>query len=175
MRLLLAVLCVAACSPLSSTESASREGVVRVRAPRPPWHCAPNDADKDTYQHRGVKCVLDEGLVLSAKVYDVDTANVRTAEVFCVQDWKAEYASIIRTAAVYDARVVPFRGVPACEVTLEGTSTKGPWRLWEIHAPNGRKLLQITVSGSLPVWTREQRVIDAWRADLRYDLAVPGQ
>jgi hypothetical protein len=182
MRTLIALallVTAAACKPgpLSDVEVASQNGAVRVRTPAGPgWNCQANDEVKETFTHHGVKCVLAKGLVLTAKVYEVQMADVRTAEIFCIQDWKQAYAALFTGVIVKASdEVKDFRGTPACEVVLEGTTQKGPWRLWEIHAPNGRKLLNVSVSGSLPVVTEQQASIDAWLQDLRYDLRVPGQ
>ena len=161
---------------LDDIEVVSAKGGVRAHAPGGPgWTCTRHDAAKETYEFQGIKCKDVEGVVLTAKLYEVDTADARTAQLFCMQDWKQAYGSLFRVIATTRADVVDWRGVPACEVVLEGTTEKGPWRIWEMHAPNCRKMLQMNVSGSLPVIARKQAVIDAWRNDVRYDLKVPGQ
>jgi hypothetical protein len=171
---------LAACprpSLLSDQAVESADGGMKAHLPAEAgWRCAPNDIIKDTYRHSGVKCVNDDaGVVLNAKLYEVDTPNARTAEVFCIQDWKEAMKGIFRTVVSSTTEVRPFRDVPACHVAVEGTSEKGPWRVEEIHAPNGRKLLQVSVNGSLPGIRAHRAVIDAWMQDLRYDLKVAGQ
>src|ERR1041385_4584125 len=155
-----------ACKPtLSTTPVESAQGIVRAHVPLGDgWHCDKNDGDKETFQFRGVKCVYDGGLVLNAKLYDVETNDARTADVFCIQDWKAAYKTVFSGVQTYTNNVVQWRGIPACEVVIDGSSSKGPWHLWEIHAPNGRRMFQVNVSGKADVARAQQRVIDAWVA-----------
>lgn len=175
---LLAVIALAGCPkpPLTAVAVASQRGAVQGHTPSGAgWTCAPHDVEKDSFAFQGVKCKADEGVVLTAKLYEVDVADARTAELFCIQDWKQAYGSLFTVVVSTRSSVIDWRGVPACQVVLEGTTSKGPWRLWEIHAPNGKKLLQMNVSGSLPILQQKQAQIDAWLADVRYDLKVPGQ
>ena len=161
---------------LTKVEVASAKGGVRGHAPSGPgWKCTPHDVEKESFAFQGIKCVDAEGVVLTAKLYEVDVADARTAELFCIQDWKAAYGSLFSVVVSATSGIKDRRGIPACEVVLEGTTTKGPWRIWEIHAPNGRKMLQMNVSGSLPVVQKKQRQIDAWLDDVTYDLKLPGQ
>lgn len=161
---------------LSKVAVASGKGTVRGHAPAGPgWKCTPHDLEKESYVFQGIKCIGAEGLVLTTKIYEVDVAEAKTAELFCIQDWKAAYGSLFSTVVSVKSAVIDWRGVPACEVALEGTTTKGPWRLWEIHAPNGRKMLQMNVSGSLPVLQKRKELVDAWLADVAYDLKLPTQ
>ncbi len=166
------------CKPdvLSATSVEGGEGWVRAHVPKGDgWHCAAHDADKETFQFRGVKCQYDAGVVMTAKLYDVDTGDARTAQLFCIQDWRQAYAAVFKDVMTYTHDVVDWHGVPACKVVIDGASTKGPWHLFEIHAPNGRRMLQLTVMGSLPVVDKEQKVVDAWLDNLHYDLRLPGQ
>ena len=161
---------------LTSVVVASAQGGVRGHAPSGnAWKCTPHDLQKDSFSFQGIKCVGGDGVVLTAKVYEVEVTDARTAALFCMQDWKQAYGSLFSVVVSATSAVRDWRGVPACQVVLEGTTTKGPWRLWEIHAPNGRKMLQMNVSGSLPVITAKQQQIDAWLNDVSYDLKVPGQ
>jgi hypothetical protein len=176
---LLAILAlIAACKPaaLSETVVASRENLVYAHVPKGEgWHCSANDTDKQTFQVRGVKCVYDGGVVLNAKLIDVDTGDARNADLFCIQDWKSEYKNVFKGVMKYTHDVVDWRGVPACRVELVGSSSKGPWSLLEIHAPNGRRLAQVTMSGSTPVVEKQRAAIDAWWKDVHMDLTLPGQ
>ena len=161
---------------LTDTVVASREGFVKVHVPAGDgWHCNALDLDKTTFQQRGVKCTQDAGIVLYAKVIDVDTNDARTAELFCIQDWKQEYSKIFTGVQKYTHDVVDWHGTPACEVVIEGSSQKGAWHLWELHAPNGKRLLQLTVSAFMPAYTARKQAVDDWLADVQYDLKVPGQ
>lgn len=161
---------------LADAEVASAQGSVRARVPAGPgWSCAAHDAEKESYAYQGIKCKDAEGIVLTAKVYEVSVTDARTAQLFCMQDWKAAYGSMFGVIAASTAHVIDWNGVPACEVVLDGTTQKGPWRIWELHAPNGRKMLQMNVSGSLPVLQKKNAVVEAWKRDVRYDLTLPGQ
>jgi hypothetical protein len=161
---------------LSDVEVASAKGAIRSRAPAGAgWSCTPHDAEKESYAYQGIKCKDAEGIVLTAKLYEVSVTDARTAQLFCMQDWKAAYGSMFGVIASSTSNVIDWNGVPACEVVLEGTTQKGPWRIWELHAPNGRKMLQMNVSGSLPVLQKKSAVVDAWKRDVRYDLKLPGQ
>lgn len=172
------VLALASCreAHLADIEVASAKGAIRARAPAGPgWTCTPHDAEKESYVYQGIKCKDPEGIVLTAKLYEVSVTDARTAALFCMQDWKAAYGSMFNVVAASSANVIQWKGIPACEVTLDGTTQKGPWRIWELHAPNGRKMLQMNVSGSLPVLQKKAAVVDAWQRDVRYDLTLPGQ
>lgn len=161
---------------LADVEVVSGNGSVRSRAPAGPgWSCTAHDATKESYAYQGIKCKDAEGIVLTAKLYEVATEDARTAELFCIQDWRAAYGSLFRVIAASRADVVTWKEMPACEVVLDGTTEKGAWRIWELHVPNGRKMLQMNLSGSLPVIQKKQAVIDAWKNDVRYDLTLPGQ
>ncbi|HEY4222829.1 MAG TPA: hypothetical protein VGO62_15840 [Myxococcota bacterium] len=176
--LLLVLACASGCrSPLLRSDVVvSGDKMVTAHVPQGDgWHCQVNDADKTSFQQRGVKCIQDTGLVLNARVLDVETNDARTAKLFCIQDWKEEYQSVFSGVQSYTHDVVDWRGVPACQVVIDGASAKGAWHLWELHAPNGRRLLEITVSGLLPLAKKEQPTVDAWLADLKYDLTLPGQ
>lgn len=161
---------------LSDVEVRSAKGAIHAHAPAGPgWTCTPFDAEKESYVYQGIKCKDAEGIVLTAKLYEVSVTDARTAQLFCMQDWKAAYGSLFNVVAASAANVIDWRGMPGCEVTLDGTTAKGPWRIWELHAPNGRKMLQMNVSGSLPVLQKKSAVVDAWKQDVRYDLTLPGQ
>ncbi len=161
---------------LADVEVKSAKGAIRSRAPAGPgWSCAPHDAEKESYAYQGIKCKDAEGIVLTAKLYEVSVTDARTAQLFCMQDWRAAYGSMFGVIASSTTQVIEWNGVPGCEVILDGTTQKGPWRIWELHAPNGRKMLQMNVSGSLPVLQKKSAVVDAWKRDVRYDLTLPGQ
>jgi hypothetical protein len=164
-------------APLSAVVVSSADGSITARTPEEAgWRCAPNDLVREGFRHGGVKCVNDEAsMVMNAKLYELEAPDARSAEIFCIQDWRQVYGTVFSTVVSKAAEVRPFRGFPACHVVLEGTTAKGPWRIEEIHAPNGRKLLQITVNGALPSIRERGALIDAWRAGLVYDLTVPGQ
>lgn len=178
LPLLFPVVVTAGCKEthLADVEVISAQGAIRAHAPAGPgWSCTPHDATKESYVYQGIKCKDAEGIVLTAKLYEVSVTDARTAQLFCMQDWKAAYGSMFGVIAASSANVIDWKGVPACEVVLDGTTQKGPWRIWELHAPNGRKMLQMNVSGSLPVLQKKSAVVEAWKRDVRYDLTLPGQ
>lgn len=178
-RAYLFLLCsLAAChtkpATLSDAVVESREGLVKAHVPVG-WRCEQNDLDKEHFQQRGVKCVDDAGVLIYAKILDVDTNDARNVTLMCMQDWKQEYSKIFTGVQKYTHDVVDFRGTPSCKVVIDGASPKGAWHMMDLHAPNGRRILQITVSGFMPEFQKQQRAIDDWIADLQYNLAVPGQ
>jgi hypothetical protein len=173
---------VSGCSKLSSTEVTSGDGRVRVHAPKGAWQCAKNDVEEGAgknYTQSGVKCRLDDvdgAVILNAKLYDVDTAEATTAEVFCIQDWPAAYKNVFAAVTSWNARVTEWHKLKVCELTMEGLNPqRGPSTLWEVRAPNGIKMLQVTVGGTRASTTKNKEIIDAWLEDVRADMLLAPQ
>ena len=144
----------------------SADGAVTTKVPGRSWSCAPNDTHLERFNQSAVKCKLDHDkdlIVLNAKLYRVRTEDATTAELFCVQDWKRAYATLFTSYSLVQAKVIDWRGMKACEVTLEGTANDGaPTRLWEVRAPNGLFVTTMSVGGRKETLEREIDVVTSW-------------